>query len=654
MNAELDGSLGLKQTLNDCLCSIRCGYSWLVYFCLGLSLVFSLLYLANYFDVSFFVLANRGMSPQSVSSSFFSSFWDNAVWGAAVFFVLLWVLYRVKGSMVSFNHRIIAYLVSLALAGLVLLVVFRVVSVVSLVLASFVLFGLCFVLSRVLFGVSRFGFFARLFFGALVVVLFVELAALVLFSVPLMLNLGLGFSDVALHWRGVWLSLSNLVYPFLPYVYLLFVLFGVAVYAVKVFSVDSLVDRFDAERLKVVLGRLSGWFLLKRNCGLEFLRSRWVVVGAVVVSAVVSCLFVVFTVLPWANPTGMLVSVDAPVYFQWIEYMHSVDVDRALSFAFSNDRALFLVFAYVLSFFVSSSVVLQFVSAVLIVAFGVVSFLVLRLVCWVREVWVLGVLLVPFSFQALGLIYSGYFANMLALILVLAYVVLFFRVLNRWSAVSFFGLLATSVGVLFSHSWTWFIFALSLLMFLFLEWRVSAQGGAGRFRAMVVFVAATLGVGLLCDFSRGLLGPVSSSASVLVTAQSSLGVPNFTFLLCGLQNTVNFVLGGVYAHAALVFLGFVGFLVLIRVKSAVSRFFVSWVFVGCFLILFAAESLVFDRFLFLMPWVLFCGLGLYSVVCGFVGQVGVWRVWLVFLVLSAVFLGLVNFSLGYLFNINIW
>ncbi len=37
--------------------------------------------------------------------------------------------------------------------------------------------------------------------------------------------------------------------------------------------------------------------------GLKFLRERWVVVLAVVVSGVVSCLFVVFTVLPWSNPT---------------------------------------------------------------------------------------------------------------------------------------------------------------------------------------------------------------------------------------------------------------------------------------------------------------------------------------------------------------
>ena len=117
--------------------------------------------------------------------------------------------------------------------------------------------------------------------------------------------------------------------------------------------------------------------------------------------------------------------------------MHSVNVNGALSFALANDRALFLILAYALSFIASPLIVIQFVAALLIVLFGVVSLLVLRLFCNLRVVWVFGVLLVPFSFQALGLIYAGYFANMLALILVFVYVVLFFRLLDSWSTIGF-------------------------------------------------------------------------------------------------------------------------------------------------------------------------------------------------------------------------
>jgi hypothetical protein len=265
-------------------------------------------------------------------------------------------------------------------------------------------------------------------------------------------------------------------------------------------------------------------------------------------------------------------------------------------------------------------------------------------------------LLVPFSFQALGLIYSGYFATMLALILVFVYVVFFFRVVNRFSSLGFFALLGVSVLVLFSHSWTWFIFALSFCLFLFLQWRLASRDNSlrDRFKIQGIFVGATVGVGLFCDLVRKLLYPTSSS-SVLVSAQSSLGFPNGAYLLSGLQESVNFVLGGVFANGLLVVLSFVGFMVLLRVNSGVSRFFVAWIFVCCGSILFAAESFVFDRFLFLMPWVVLCALGLFWCV-GFVGgQVGGFRgcrFWVLVVVLVFVFLVLLNGALRFIFNIN--
>ena len=154
--------------------------------------------------------------------------------------------------------------------------------------------------------------------------------------------------------------------------------------------------------------------------------------------------------------------------------MRSIDVNSAFSFAFGNDRAVFLVLCYALSFVAPTVSVIQFSAALLLVLLSVVTVFVLRLFTSSRLVWVLGALLVPFSFQGLGLIYSGYFANMLALILVFVYVVLFFRLLDKWSSLGFFALLGVSVLVLFSHSWTWFVFALSLAMFLFLEWRLAA------------------------------------------------------------------------------------------------------------------------------------------------------------------------------------
>jgi hypothetical protein len=265
---------------------------------------------------------------------------------------------------------------------------------------------------------------------------------------------------------------------------------------------------------------------------------------------------------------------------------------------------------------------------------------------------------VPFSFQALGLMYSGYFANMLALIMVFAYFVVFFRALRSWSIFWVFALLVISELILFTHSWTWFVFALSLGMFLFLEWRsaVKKTSLGSRFKLKAIFVAATIVVGLLSDFARKMLFPMSSTTSVFQTVQTSLSYPNAVFLLNGLRQTVNFDLGGVFANQLLIFLMIVGFLFLSTFKSEISNLLTSWIFVASVSILFASADFVFDRFLFLMPSIILSALGLSFIVrfgCGFNGSKRQKYAVEALIVLS-VFLVLLNGSLRYLFNINIW
>lgn len=57
---------------------------FIIYLSLGVSLVYSLFYLASSFGVSFFVFSNSGMFEQTI----LSGSWDIAVWGIAIFIVL--------------------------------------------------------------------------------------------------------------------------------------------------------------------------------------------------------------------------------------------------------------------------------------------------------------------------------------------------------------------------------------------------------------------------------------------------------------------------------------------------------------------------------------------------------------------------------------
>lgn len=604
------------------------------------------------------------MLEQTVSGNVLSGPLDIAIWSVATFAVLIWIGYNLGLTRVKSLSRSFSALGVLVLCGLgvwVFLAALGLGGMWSLVLISSLLLGMCFVFAHDLFGKSRLSLLLRVLFGGLLIVLSFEVASFILFNVPVALGLQAG--SLGLHWAGVELAFSNLAYPFLPYVYLLLVLFGIGAFVFGVLpnSWSWLVARVKygrlVDRLKGFLGSGEG-----RWVGFNFLSGRWILVLAVVVSAVLSCLFVVFTVLPWSNPTGMMVSVDSPVYYTWVTHMRSVDVNSALSFAFGNDRAVFLVLCYALSFVAPTASVIQFSAAFLLALLSVASVFVLKLFTSSRKVLVLGALLVPFSFQSLGLIYAGYFANMLALILIFVYIVLFFRLIEKWSSLNFFVLLGVSVLILFSHSWTWFIFALTLLMFLFLEWR-SAVGNKPlmmRLKGKALLVGTTVGVGFAIDLLRRFLSPVSSSASALGTAQSSLGFPNPAFLMSGFKQLVEAVNGGVYANQLLVILSFVGFIVLLRYKSEVSRLFVSWMFVVFVSIIFAAENFVFDHTLFLLPWLVLSSLGL-AFAIGFVsrrvGQINglkSYRLVVVLLVLAFVVFVLLNFSLRYLFNINIW
>ena len=196
----------------------------------------------------------------------------------------------------------------------------------------------------------------------------------------------------------------------------------------------------------------------------------------------------------------------------------------------------------------------------------------------------------------------------------------------------------------------------SLGAFLFLEWRLALNDKSlwRRFKEKCILIVATVGVGLSVDLVRGLLSPVSSAVSVVDTARSGLSFPNGAFLFAAMQKNIDFALGGVFANGLLVFLSVVGFLFLLRFKSEVANFLVSWVFVACVSILFAAQDFVFDRSLFLMPWVILSSFGLFFVLQfalrHFEGRKGS-LVCLVFLIF--VFLVLLNGSLRYLFNINI-
>ncbi len=623
--------------------------SWVTIVLLALSLVYSLLYVAAQLGVSFFVLDNRSMDHYTVSSDLLSADLDGLVWGGAVVLFSAWFVSRLY----SDRGKVLWVFVPLALAGLAF---FGWFGLWPLVFAAFVLAGFCLVFSGSCFGVSWFSVLKRLVEGAVFVGVFVEAAALVLFNVPFVLNVPVEASAVSMHWWLVELSLSNLTYPFLPFAYLFLVVLGVAAFLWKVLSV-TFAGRWK-DRRGGFLDRLRGVAESSKAVEREPFGCRFPVVLAVLISVAVSVVLVVVTVLPWINPTYRLVSVDAPSYYEWLVRMRGLDAGSALSFALANDRAAFLVLDYALSFVAGSVNILQLIPILLVPLLCIASLSVIRRVCRLRDSWVYSLFLAPLSVPALGLIYSGYFANMLAVVFVYFSFVLLLVVFRSGSTLAVCGLLGTSLIALFAHSWTWYVFAFSLVAFLFWEWRLAVRdrGLWKSFKWKLNVGAAIVVAGLVCDVARKLLTSSSISVAAFETAKSSLGFPDMAYVLGELRLTTNFYLGGVFANGMFIVLCVVGFLFLLSFKSEMSRLLVSWVFVACVPVLFASGEFVFNRFLFLLPSVVFSGLGLcFLVRCGINSTKGSHTKKLAFelLIVGFVVLVLLNFGLRYVSNINI-
>jgi hypothetical protein len=121
--------------------------------------VFSLFYLASSLGLRYFVLSDRGMVEQTVSGSVLSGSLDVAVWGIAIFVILVLLGYNLglnKDRRYSRSFSALGALVLLCGLGIVVcLVTLGLVGMWSLVLISNLLLGLCFVFAPKLFCSAR-------------------------------------------------------------------------------------------------------------------------------------------------------------------------------------------------------------------------------------------------------------------------------------------------------------------------------------------------------------------------------------------------------------------------------------------------------------------------------------------------------------------
>jgi hypothetical protein len=628
--------------------------TWLAEFSLALSLVYTLLFVEASLNTGFFVLTQRSMALYHVTCDLVSPTLDAWIWGTVVLLASGWLSWTLWTNRSTRRSRLLLLLVPLVLVGLAgagLPFGF------PLAFASLSVVVLSFIFAVDCFGTRRFLLARNVTVGAISVGLFAEVASLALFNVPAVLNLSPSATSSAAHWNLVELNLSNLAYSVLPYAYLFLIVLGVVAFAAKALPIRRLVDKMPDNGFFQLAKSLKSYVESIKNTSNNPITSRFPLAAAVIIAVIMSTAFVTITVLPWVNPTYRLVSVDSGYYYSWITHMRSMDANAAMSWALGTDRPAFLVFSTLLSHMIPTVDIVQLFPALLIPLLCIVSVLTMRVFCRLRDALIYTALLTPFSVPALALIYSGYFANMLAVILVYVYFILLVKVIKKWSSGGFLASLTVSLLILFTHLGTWFVFVVSLGAFLFLEWRLSVRDREllKAFNTKASIVGTTVAAGLISEFVRELVFPFSASALVSSNVSSNFGFPNPISILNGLHQTIDFHMGGVFANQLFIFLSVVGFLFMLNFKSELTKLLISWFFVASVCMLFPSGQYIFNRFLFMMPWMVFGGLGLaYVVRLATIGAQGskTKLVAVELIILAFVFSVLLVDSLRYVTNLN--
>lgn len=628
---------------------------WAVKAALTLSLVYSVLFAASNLGAVYVRLLGGNMATRPISSVLFSSGVDYFVWLGLLIFSLSWLAYNfhIRGVQASFMWLFLA--VSF---GLTFFSVYAELSMFLLTLVSFSLLLLYIGFVNCYLDVSVFYVFKHLFACFFVFLFFLELASLtsfLLLDTPLMHSFNSSSFVGVAHWMVLDLSFVNLAYPLLPWGYLFLVGLGFLSVFFKVGVFQSVFDYFRGRKEFVPFSK--GTVFNGKLGSFSFLNSNLILGLAVAVCVVVCVVLVVLTVVPWVNPTYRLVSVDAPLYYQWVQEMRSFDFNGAVSWAFAGDRAVFMLLFYFLSMMVLPVDLVQFFPIVLLLFFSALSLLLVKEFAGTRDAAFYAVLLAPVSIQALGLIYSGYFANMLAILFIYLFYLIFLKFLRNGSRIGLFALMVVSVLILFTHPWMWFIFASSLVVFLFIQGVAAFKSPSLRsaFRLKFASIGGVLLVSVLCDFVRQLLVKTASVAYVYDTISVDLSVPSLGLLWSAMNVTVHSYLGGAFNFSILVFLSIVGFLLVLSRKSDFSDLLVSWVFIACLSVLLTNSEFAYHKFLFSMPLVVFSSLGIAWLIRLLMpnGLKGRWQKVVFLLIFGAIFLVLLNIALRFVTNITI-
>ncbi len=405
------------------------------------------------------------------------------------------------------------------------------------------------------------------------------------------------FSDSSWRLSMLDMQFSNVLYPWLPRIMLIF-LFSWILRALYPYYQGILTRLVSPVRARV---------FAQSRTRLDELRDAHISNKVMLFFGLIFAILVsVYPYLPGVNPEGKLVGVDTPFYLDKLE--EGVG-SNPLAVAFSTDRTLLHILASGLNLILNNpELVMKVLPAILSVLLVLSTFILVKTATRSSSIAGLAALFTPIAFQEIIGINAGFFANWLALIEMNIFFAFLLKA-SRGKRLFLLGSLITSISILFTHPWTWFVvlFSLSLFLLIGLFTRKSS-------RAEVFLISGLLATNILADFLRGLALPSLQSG---VVATSSALLPGFALadlpsIFGVLEATFNTFLGGALHNSALILISVVGFLAIKDYGNKFNRILLSLgitVLVGVFLFSSDFDSFLQARALYVLPFGIFAAIG---------------------------------------------
>jgi hypothetical protein len=415
------------------------------------------------------------------------------------------------------------------------------------------------------------------------------------------------FSDWTWGASLVQLKLSDLIYPFLPRVVLLFL----AAWALRL-VLSTIWDDVRAASFRALWAFSPG-----ADWGGELIGRKGVAM-VLALSLSFSAIVGAYIYAPAINPTSALVGVDVrQFYSEAAQAMFGTSPFAALKYAVANDRTLYLLFQYALGELVGSpGIAVRMMPAVLSVLLTISTYWFMKAATGDGLLSATAALFASFSFQVTVGIDGGLYANWLAMVETFFFFAALLRGLRRESPADLAACSGLSVLILFTHPWTWFAVMGVVVVYAFSSIARSRMSrDVDGLRHELAFLGAVLLTGLAANGAKHFLPTGSGLSTVYGYTLSGFDLSQVPLIVGALESTLTGYLAGALANPPMIVLGIVGVLALSDLRKSPNRLLLSWLAtasVGTILSGYSAGFLQ-SRVIYLIPFQAFGAIGFVSI-----------------------------------------